>query len=221
MDQVKNFSRGRVSGPYESTDTEIGLEDGHASRFPTPPFNAVWWNASDYPDPADDPDVEIVRITAIDVDVLTIDRAQEGTSQVDHNLAGKTYMMVAGMTAKTIAEDLVGDIFGSGPALVFDSDIPSARLQHSNTDDRFIQLAVGDITIQSVRVFLGDTQAVGNAGVLDIDDGNSRVVLSNLDLATTQSQSATGPVGSVVGKLAIRDGSGTLLGYLPIYGSIT
>lgn len=221
MDQVKNFAKGTVSGPYESTDTAIDLQTGHAARFPSTPFNAVWWNASDYPDPSDDPTKEIVRVTNVSTDTLTITRAQEGTAAEDHNAAGKTYNLIAGITARTITQDLVGDVFGTGPALTFDLITPLSRWQFSNTDDRYIQLHPSDITVQSTRVVLGDSQAVGNAGTLDIDDGNSRAVFSNLDLATTQSQSASGPVGSVVGKLAIRDGSGTLLGYLPIYGSIT
>lgn len=221
MDLVNNFAKVTVDGAYDGSDTEIDVSFLVSNPLPAPPFNAVWWNATDFPDPADDPTVEIVRVTAQDGVTLTITRAQEGTAAEDHALAGKTYKLMAGLTAKVIKEDLVGDVFGTGAALLFDPAAPNTRWRLASGDDRFMQLDVTGAIVQSVRVFLGDSQGVGNSGVLDIDDANSRAVFSNLDLATTQSESATGPVGTVVGKLAIRDGSGTLLGYLPIYGSIT
>lgn len=221
MDQAKNFAKATVAdNNYDASATSIDVLSGEGARFPATPFNAVWWNATDYPDPADDPAKEIVRVTNISTDTLTITRAQEGTAASDHNVAGKTYKLMAGITAKTINEDLVGDVFGSGPAITFNPATPVTRWMLNNTDERYIQLGT-TTEIQSVRVTVGDSQGQGNSGVFDVDDGNSRAVFSNLDLATTQSESATGPAGTVVGKLAIRDGSGTLLGYLPIYDSIT
>lgn len=75
--------------------------------MPSVSFNAVWWNATDYADPSDDPNVEIVRVTAISTDTLTVTRAQESTSASTKNTAGKTYKMIAGLTAKAINTDLV------------------------------------------------------------------------------------------------------------------
>lgn len=221
MDQVKNFAKGILNGTIEAADTSITLLTGHGDRFPAVPFNAVIWNATDFPDPSDDPVKEIVRVTARTGDTFTsVTRAQEGTSAEDHNEAGKTYQILAGLTALGWST-LLGDVFGSGPALTFDLDAPNTRLRFSDTDARFVQLDTTGLLLQSERVFLGDSQGVGNSGVLDLDDANSRITLSNLNLATTQIESATVAVGTLAGKLAIRDGAGDIVGYLPIYTSIT
>lgn len=221
MDQAKNFAKVAVDGGYDASATEVDVIFTASNPLPTPPFNVVWWNATDYPDPADDPGVEIVRVTAQDDVTLTITRAQEGTSAQDHNVAGKTYKMIACLTAHVINEDVVGDLFGGGPALVYDPAGPAIKLRYDDLGVRFIQLDGNEIEIQSTLADLGDFEGQGNNGYVRVDDTNSRAILNNLDLCTTQSVSATGPVGTVVGKLAIRDAGGTLLGYLPIYNSIT
>lgn len=41
---------------------------------------------TNYPDPSDDPYVEIVRVTGISTDTLTVTRAQEGTSASNKNI---------------------------------------------------------------------------------------------------------------------------------------
>lgn len=116
LDAAKNFAKVQVSTGYDADDTSIVLETGHGARLPTAPFNVVWWNASDYADPADDPNREIVRVTAITDDTLTVTRAQEGTSGSTKNTAGKTYLMIAGPTAKLI-DDIETALAGAGGAL--------------------------------------------------------------------------------------------------------
>ena len=63
-----------------------------------------WWNITDYGDPSDDPNKEIVRVTVRSTDTLTITRAQEGTSASTKNEAGKQYVMILSPTAKTITD---------------------------------------------------------------------------------------------------------------------
>lgn len=106
---LKNFSEGIVSGTYGAGDTSVTLNTGHGSRFPNPAtdgaFNAWWWNFTDYPNPANDPDKEIVRVTARTGDTMgTILRAQEGTVASAKNLAGKEYRIAAGITAAVADE---------------------------------------------------------------------------------------------------------------------
>jgi len=106
IDPVKNFAKVVVSGGYNNTATSIALVSGDGAKLPDPAtegaFNLVWWNSTDYPDPADDPYKEIVRCTAKSGDTLTITRAQEGTSAQNHNLSGKTYKMVLALTKKVM-----------------------------------------------------------------------------------------------------------------------
>jgi len=106
IDPVKNFAKVVVSGGYDNTATSINLVSGDGAKLPDPAtegaFNLVWWNSTDYPDPADDPYKEIVRCTAKSEDTLTITRAQEGTSAQNHNLSGKTHKMVLALTKKVM-----------------------------------------------------------------------------------------------------------------------
>jgi hypothetical protein len=102
---VSNFAKVTVSTGYNATATSIVLLTGHGSRLPsTVPYPLVWWNASDYSDPADDPNREIVMVTARSGDTLTVTRGAEGTTATAKNLAGKTYKMILSMTAGMWAE---------------------------------------------------------------------------------------------------------------------
>lgn len=108
LDARKNFSIAAVSTGYALGDTSIALATGKGALFPQPStdgaFNVVWWNFTDYPSPADDPNVEIVRVTARTTDTLTVTRAQEGTSATAKNTSGKTYRMILAPTAKMITD---------------------------------------------------------------------------------------------------------------------
>jgi hypothetical protein len=103
LDSVANFIKLIVSTGYDQNATSITLHAG-GSSLPAAPFNTVWWNSSDFSDPSTDPNVEIVRVTNISGNILTIVRAQEGTTASTKNTGGKTYTMVLAITAKMIAD---------------------------------------------------------------------------------------------------------------------
>jgi hypothetical protein len=65
-----------------------------------------------YPNPANDPNVEIVRVTAVVSDAITITRAQEGTGARSKNTGGKTYSLVLGVTAK-MTTDIGAAVLGT------------------------------------------------------------------------------------------------------------
>ena len=104
LDATKNFLIVTVSQGYGSTDTSIVLNTGQGALLPTPPFNLVWWNATDYPNPALDPNVEIVRVTAVSGDTITVIRAQENTTASTKNTPGKVYQMINAITSKMISD---------------------------------------------------------------------------------------------------------------------
>jgi hypothetical protein len=60
-----------------ASGTSLTVTAGQGTRFPAVPFNATVWAVSEIPVPTN---AEIVRVTNIAGDVLTITRAQEGTS---------------------------------------------------------------------------------------------------------------------------------------------
>jgi hypothetical protein len=105
LDPVANFVKLTVSGGYDQNDTSITLISG-GSSLPSTPFNVTWWNSTDYADPSDDPNAEIVRVNgaAISGNTLPITRAQEGTAASTKNTIGKTYKIILGATAKTITD---------------------------------------------------------------------------------------------------------------------
>jgi len=106
LDPAINFGKVTLSAGYASGITTVVLSTGDGAKLPDPAtagaFNLVWWNSTDYSDPADDPNREIVRCTARTTDTLTIIRAQESTSDNNHNTGGKTYKMILSITKKTI-----------------------------------------------------------------------------------------------------------------------
>jgi hypothetical protein len=103
LDPVANFVNLVLSTGYGSTDTTIVVASG-ASLLPTSAsFNMTWWNSTDYPDPSQDPNVEIVRVNGPEIsgNTLLITRAQEGTVASPKNIPGKTYRLILGITAKS------------------------------------------------------------------------------------------------------------------------
>lgn len=97
---AKNFAKATVSTGYDNSATSIVLTTGHGARLPTQfPIALVWWNSTDYPDPSDDPNVEIVVASGISGDTLTVARGMEGTTATTKNTASKTYKMIAGLIA--------------------------------------------------------------------------------------------------------------------------
>ncbi len=107
LQTMKNFALSSVSAGYDAAAVTITLTTGGGAKFPQPStegqFYLVWWNFTDYPSPTGpptaDPNLEIVLCTARSGDVLTVTRAQEGTSATTKNTGGKTYYMMQAWTA--------------------------------------------------------------------------------------------------------------------------
>lgn len=108
LDATTNFGKVSVAQGYNASATSINLGALEGLRLPDPSvngqYNLTWWNVSDYPDPSDDPNREIVRVTAKVGDILTVTRAQETTTATVKNVAGKTYKMVLSLTSKMVVD---------------------------------------------------------------------------------------------------------------------
>lgn len=94
MDARANFAFGTLASGINSAALTCDVGAGEGARFPAVPFNVVIWNRTDYPTPAHaywSNEAEIVRVTNIATDTLTITRAQEGTTARNFNTGGKTY----------------------------------------------------------------------------------------------------------------------------------
>lgn len=108
LDPAMNFAIATL-GAIDIDDETASVGAGEGAKFPAPAtvgaFNVVLFNSTDYRNPSDDPDKEIIRITARSTDALTFTRAQEGTSAATHNTAGKVYKIILGYTGK-IRDDI-------------------------------------------------------------------------------------------------------------------
>lgn len=90
--QKKNNAKSTIVGAISDIATSVTVSD--ASEFPiTPEFVLTIWDKSTYPDPTDDPNAEIVNITGIAGNILTIQRAQENTIAQPH-LGGNAIEML-------------------------------------------------------------------------------------------------------------------------------
>src|SRR5574343_241728 len=108
LDPTANFCFAPIlSGGISAAATTITLEPGYASLFPDPStegsYNIPVWDDL-YPNPSNDPNKEIVRVTGKSGDDLTVTRAQEGTSAVAHNTVGRTYRVGVSITKKMMSD---------------------------------------------------------------------------------------------------------------------
>lgn len=96
MDSLTNFSYGTVlTAPSPATSgTSLVLNSGQGSNFAATPFNAWAWPPNVQPLLSN---AEIVRVTNISSDTLTITRAQEGTTARSIAVG---WQIAAGLTKK-------------------------------------------------------------------------------------------------------------------------
>ena len=106
LDVTKNFAKVEVSTGYDASATAIVLKTGDGAKLPQPStdgaFNLVWWDSTNYATPSDDPNKEIVRVTARSTDTLTVTRAQESTAASTKNTGSATYKMILALTKKMV-----------------------------------------------------------------------------------------------------------------------
>lgn len=119
LDNFANFARGTLSSTLAAGATSVALTAGHGARMPAGAANYVIWNLTDFPDPSDDTDKEIVRGTISSDTLTSLTRGVEGTSDVNHTTGGKTYGVMATLTAKTLVTDLAATYAALGTSPSF------------------------------------------------------------------------------------------------------
>lgn len=102
-----------------ASGTSLVVAAGHGARFPATPFNATVCPAAATPDPTN---AEIVRVTNISTDTLTIEREQEGTSA---RTIGTGDLIFQGVTPKMIED----------PRAPANHDHSSNKLAQANTHE--------------------------------------------------------------------------------------
>lgn len=102
-DRFKNFAISTVqasSGVIASgTGTTVILATGDGAKFPVVPYNIVVWPASAQPTTAT---AEIMRVTSIATDTLTVVRGQESTTALTNIASG--FQVMQAVTQRAIDE---------------------------------------------------------------------------------------------------------------------
>lgn len=105
FEAITNFAKVAASTGYDDNDTAITLATGDGARLPDTDvegqFRLVWWNATDYADPSDDPNREVILVTDRDGDDLTVVRGMDGTTASNKNTGGKTYWLALAVLRDT------------------------------------------------------------------------------------------------------------------------
>jgi len=100
LDNVQNFARTSLAEDLTNSETDVDVNN--ANDLPDPAngeYNIVVWDDTTHPNPANDPDAEIMRVTAVASNTLTVTRGQEGTSGTAHSSG---YAVANLLTAKMI-----------------------------------------------------------------------------------------------------------------------
>jgi hypothetical protein len=107
---IKNNAKSATTGLNNTTTpVTFSVTTTQGARFPVV-VNGFWvtaWDSSLYPDPGDDPNMEVLLVTARTGDSFTATRAQLGTANIAH---AATSVTVALLNEDQIIKDLQNSI---------------------------------------------------------------------------------------------------------------
>jgi len=151
LEPMKNFGLVDASTGYDASATSILLQSGQGALLPDPAtegqYYLTWFNRTDYNNASQDTAHEVVLVTAKSTDTLTVTRAQQSTSAVAHNTAGKTYSFSLGITksswdgVQTYIRRQAGQLVTSTGSANTQAISVDSGITAYNTGDRFIFIA--------------------------------------------------------------------------------
>jgi hypothetical protein len=200
LDPAFNGVEVTVSTGYDDTATTIVLSASEGAKLPNPStdgnFNLVYFNSTDYKRPFDDPNVEIIRVTGISTDTLTVVRPAagnnyngegSGNTAKTHNTGGKNYKMILSVTRRTIEK--------------IDTELIAKLAKTPNVtsiDDTGIadgEIAIYDLTNKKIKtsdkVFSTDGTLAGNS---DSNVATEKAVKTYADTKASKTVSAAARV---------------------------
>ena len=158
LDQIQNFVRGELSESIDSEQTTIDVEDG--SIFPSPPneYNLVIYDAGNFSRASKDPNVEIVRVTDVTDNTLTVERGQEETDASSHPGSAEAFLSI---TSKMFTDiDQRFDEVSGGEPVGLDSAEFDAFLQDQESAN---EMASAPVTMGAVVVSAPAIDAVATS----------------------------------------------------------
>ena len=89
----KNFGRARLALDITALSNQLAVHTGHTLTVDVGTFRLVVWDDTAFPDPADDPNLEIITASYSGVpNVYNIIRAEESTLAVPHTAGNRCGM---------------------------------------------------------------------------------------------------------------------------------
>lgn len=184
-DAHANFAYSTVAtAPSPATSgTSLVVATGDGVRFPTVPFNATVWPTGSSPTAAN---AEIVRVTAISTDTLTITRTQEGSSARTVVVGDQ---IAATVTAKTLTDAEQGLIAG------FCGDGSDGNVTISGTTTLTRDMWYDTLTVQSGGTLKTVGFKVYCKTLCQVDSGGT--IHANGTAATSATAAAASTAGSL------------------------
>lgn len=179
-DPIVNFFKSTLVGTYSSTDTSLTIATGDGALLPDPStdgaFNLVIYQGTAGVQ-ADA--FEIVRVTAISGDVLTVTRQQEGTSAL--TIGDSVYSIILSATKKTFDDKADGSTtITAGSGLTGGGDLSA---------NRTLNIGQGTgITVSADAISTNDSQIVH-------DNLSGFVANEHIDHSTVSISAGTGLTG--------------------------
>jgi hypothetical protein len=195
-DAHKNFAYSTIATAPSPADTGTSLvvQTGDAAKFPTPPFNATIWPYGDQPLTTN---AEIVRVTAISGDTMTITRTQEG-STARLILVGD--QIAATITAKTLTDAEQSGVpagaiitvkkVGSGAGDLATRSLTYVRVDPVNLSYAVV-VPVGSRLVVVAKASVWDSSVTGQEVDLAVADGTA----DNVGIIDQSSCSSAGSGG--------------------------
>jgi hypothetical protein len=173
-----NFVRDGVAASVAQGATTISVSD--ASIFPdtsTGNYHLVVWDSATHPRPDQDPDVEIVEVTAVDTanNDLTVTRGQEGTTDVSHPSSAEVQLSPTAGLFDDIATQSV-TVAGNSVSLGGSTGVDYIDL--GDTGSSF-PIPNADLSNSSVSV-AGNSVSLGGSTGVDFADLTGEVTDSEL-----------------------------------------
>lgn len=207
MDAHANFAYSTVATAPSpaSSGTSLVVASGDGTKFPATPFNATVWPAGSRPSSTN---AEIVRVTGIATDTLTITRTQEGTS---------ARSIIAGdQIAATVTKKTLTDIELGGTQLVYrytvtGSDKASIDTGVDTADAGSNDWTDGDL-LEVFMVIRTDNAAASDSVNVTLNNDTG----SNYDKQTDEGSGTSATAARVAATTAINiraHGSGGTSGY--------